>query len=237
MSTVEYNDQDFRDFLSELNIILTSEQINQLLDGIFAQIGMDNDRAIDENRIIKIKKSLSDIINGNNNRQMEFVDYLTTINILSCYIEYYNCQKVSLCSREEKHDLQEDSLIIGYYFSRENDNGLTCLGYKNFNIAFKDLSTIMNQKWTTLKNMRDEFDPYFDNGRKGWYQRKLSPSRQVIFDRFENVKSEELNTIVKDIISYYNAQHNDHQKKQSTKHYNRIVVSLGNMKEINSKKK
>ena len=55
---------------------------------------------------------------------------------------------------------------------------------------------------STIKNMRDQFDPYCDNERVGWYQSgKLSRSRQRVFDFFKNYSEEELFQIVSKIIS------------------------------------
>lgn len=61
-------------------------------------------------------------------------------------------------------------------------NALKELGYDKFTAAFEELGKKLQQKPSTVKNMRDEFDPYFDNGRKGWYQKPLSGSHKEIFE-------------------------------------------------------
>ena len=43
------------------------------------------------------------------------------------------------------------------------------LGYKSFTEAFYKIDNILNENPNNIKNMRDEFNPYFDNGRRGWY--------------------------------------------------------------------
>ena len=50
-----------------------------------------------------------------------------------------------------------------FHYNRVNNKGLKLLGYKSFTEAFSDFAAILDQKPATIKNMRDEFDPYFDN--------------------------------------------------------------------------
>lgn len=123
-------------------------------------------------------------------------------------------------------------LIVAYYLSRCNKEAIKELGYENFNKAYNDLANLLDDKPTNIKNMRDEFDPYFDNGRKGWYQRKLSLSRQLIYNEFDNYSNEELTLYVKKLIE------NEKQKisenniledlgiliRSSTIHYNQNFV-------------
>jgi hypothetical protein len=66
--------------------------------------------------------------------------------------------------------------------------------------VFNGLGDILNEKSNNIKNMRDEFDPYFSNKRKGWYQRPLRASRQQVFDEFENFSDVELELYVKKIL-------------------------------------
>ena len=72
-------------------------------------------------------------------------------------------------------DKKRKGLILAYYLSRCNEQAVKALGYKSFVEAFKGLGNLINENPNNIKNMRDEFDPYFENGRQGWYQRPLSP--------------------------------------------------------------
>ena len=71
---------------------------------------------------------------------------------------------------------KQAGLIVSYYLSRCDMKAVRALGYKNFTEAFKKIGDILNENPNNIKNMRDEFDPYFDNGRAGWYQRPLRAS-------------------------------------------------------------
>ena len=82
--------------------------------------------------------------------------------------------------------------------------------------------------------MRDEFDPYFDNGRKGWYQRELSGSRKAIYDKYENYSFNRMTGIVLDILAAYKGKA---EKDSGKDHHRTIKISSNSMKEIHSKRK
>ena len=134
----------------------------------------------------------------------------------------------------EISDKKEIGLIVSYYLSRCNDKAVHALGYKNFTEAFKGIGDLINENPNNIKNMRDEFDPYFDNGRKGWYQRGLRASRQKIFDEFAGVTDADLERIVKKLLSIAkggaNLENNEILKdlraliRQSTMHYSEDFV-------------
>lgn len=125
---------------------------------------------------------------------------------------------------------KQAGLIVSYYLSRCDMKAVKSLGYKNFTEAFQKIGDILNENPNNIKNMRDEFDPYFDNGRKGWYQRELRASRQEVFDEMAQYTDEQLANLVREIlrmkISGGNMENIDILKdlraliRQSTIHYN-----------------
>lgn len=92
------------------------------------------------------------------------------------------------------------ALIIGYYFARFNKSALTALQYKTFSEAFKDIANKISFNQNSIRNMRDEFDPYFENSRVGFKRNQLAPSRQAVFDKFYGFTFEEMTTIVKGFL-------------------------------------
>jgi len=131
---------------------------------------------------------------------------------------------------EKKRTKKQAGLIVSYYLSRCDLKAVRELGYKNFTEAFQKIGDILNENPNNTKNMRDEFDPYFDNGRRGWYQRELSASRQEVFDEMANYTDEQVGNIVKEIlrtkVSWVNMKNIDILKdlraliRQSMIHYN-----------------
>ncbi|MCI6242366.1 MAG: hypothetical protein MR646_03555 [Agathobacter sp.] len=125
---------------------------------------------------------------------------------------------------------KQAGLIVSYYLSRCDMKAVRALGYKSFTEAFHEIGNILNENPNNIKNMRDEFDPYFDNGRKGWYQRELRASRQEVFDEMAHYTDEQIEILVKEILHMANGDLNmeniDILKdlraliRQSTIHYN-----------------
>ena len=93
------------------------------------------------------------------------------------------------------------ALLVAYYLSKFNNNGLKNLGYKTFTQAYNDIGERLNVKPNTVKNWRDEFDPLHENKRHGWYQRELRPSRLDIVEKFKDISEDAFIQIVSEILS------------------------------------
>lgn len=93
------------------------------------------------------------------------------------------------------------ALIVSYYLSKFDRKALQCLGYTTFNRAFEDIGFKLNVPPNTIKNMRENFDPLHPNGRVGWYQRELSPSRLDVVEKFSHFSEDALTGIVKEILN------------------------------------
>ncbi len=141
--------------------------------------------------------------------KIAFAEYYKATELLILYAEYLEqismqqtgLQQVEKKSKAKKESLakktdsvvqkepdesdelrRHESLIMAYFLSRCNERALSVLSCKNYREAFDKVGAMLNQKPSTIKNMRDEFDPYFDNGRAGWYQRQLRNSRKDVFE-------------------------------------------------------
>ena len=75
-------------------------------------------------------------------------------------------------------------MLAGLFLSKFNEDGYEALGYKNFNEAYHSLAAIVGGPWRSVKQYRDEFDVAFDNGRKGWRNRAMHPTRKIFLDEF-----------------------------------------------------
>ncbi|MCL6453743.1 MAG: DUF3883 domain-containing protein [Alicyclobacillus sp.] len=108
---------------------------------------------------------------------------------------------------EENHRL---ALVIAFYLSKHDTLAVKHLGYNSFTQAFNEIGKRLDVKPNTIKNMRDEFDPFHFNRRKGWYQRELRPSRLMVLEKCQDLSEEALREIVKAIIQNHS---NDTQAK------------------------
>ncbi len=94
----------------------------------------------------------------------------------------------------------ELAMIVAFFLSKFGEQGLARLGFKTYRQAFEGVGRSLNVNPNSVKNWRDEFDPYYDNGRKGWYQRGIRPSRQKVMETFDDLSEEALTAVVLDII-------------------------------------
>lgn len=94
----------------------------------------------------------------------------------------------------------ELAMIVAFYLSKFGNEGLRNLGFQSYTQAFSHVSRRLSVNQNSVKNWRDEFDPYYDNGRQGW-TRKLRPSRQKVMLAFDDLSESAMRAVVLDIIS------------------------------------
>ena len=96
---------------------------------------------------------------------------------------------------------KRDSLILcGLFLSKFNKKALNSLGFESFVEAYNVLSAALDAPPSTIKNYRDELDPYFPNQRKGWHQRPLRKHCQDILEQFAAMSLGELSALVKTLF-------------------------------------
>lgn len=98
----------------------------------------------------------------------------------------------------------EKALIVSFYLSKYDKIAYKNLKLGNSTNTHKKIGEILGVNPNSIKNMRDEFDPYHPNNRAGWYQRPLRPSRQKVFNSFTDLSELGLREIVLDILNQKN---------------------------------
>lgn len=134
----------------------------------------------------------------------------------------------------QTRDVKQTGLLLAYFISRLDREAISLLGYSGFAEAFQELGKLIGDKPNNIKNMRDEFDPYFPNSRAGWYQREMSASRKEVFEKYKNVSDERLIQIVLSLVNSYKEHRMVTREeilrdlgsliRQSTVHYNQDFV-------------
>jgi hypothetical protein len=92
------------------------------------------------------------------------------------------------------------ALFVAYYISRFDEEAYRRLGFETKKAAHESIARRLGVKASTVKNMRDEFDPIHDNPRKGWHKRPLRPSRQKVVEMVGELDERTLYEIVRDIL-------------------------------------
>lgn len=107
---------------------------------------------------------------------------------------------------KENHSL---ALIVAYYLSKFDDDAYSNLGFTAKVTAHREIGRLLGVNSNSVKNMRDEFDPYHENTRVGWYQRPLRPSRTKVLESFQELSEVELREIVLEILTNPDFRHSE----------------------------
>lgn len=68
---------------------------------------------------------------------------------------------------------RDQQIVCGLLLSKFDRRALNALGFSSFLKAFNVLAAALGAKPASIKNYRDELDPYFPNRRQGWHKRQL----------------------------------------------------------------
>lgn len=96
--------------------------------------------------------------------------------------------------------IRDKAILMGLYLSKFDEEGLTALGFDGFIQAFNTLGYSIGVKPASIKNYRDEFDPYFPNQRKGWHKRKLRDYCKNYMVNFSALKLDAFTDLIKSFV-------------------------------------
>lgn len=91
---------------------------------------------------------------------------------------------------------REKAIMCGLYLSKFDTEGLLSLGFSTFTEAFNVLGFALNAKPSSIKNYRDEMDPYFPNDRQGWHNRKMRDHCEIIYEQYRDYSLEDMKSLV-----------------------------------------
>lgn len=95
---------------------------------------------------------------------------------------------------------RDKAILMGLYLSKFDENALSELGFEGYNQAFNILGYSIGIKPASIKNYRDEFDPYFPNKRRGWHKRILRDYCKKHFDNFSYLNFDDFTDLIKSFV-------------------------------------
>ena len=87
---------------------------------------------------------------------------------------------------------RDKAVLMGIFLSKFDRKALEVFGFDGFWQAFNTLGYSIGIPPRSVKNYRDEFDPYFSNPRKGWRNRELRDYCRVLMEETESFSFEDL---------------------------------------------
>ncbi|HEV2202545.1 MAG TPA: DUF3883 domain-containing protein [Bryobacteraceae bacterium] len=97
---------------------------------------------------------------------------------------------------------REKLILVGLYLSKYDSLGLKALGFESFVEAFNVVGYALGSRPASIKNYRDEFDPLFPNGRKGWHKRQIREYCRKVFDEYKGLDFETFTGLIKSFVGY-----------------------------------
>ena len=95
---------------------------------------------------------------------------------------------------------RDRQIVCGLFLSKFDQEALAYLGFDGFTEAFNALGYSLQARPASIKNYRDELDPYFPNERKGWHKRPLREHCQRVLDAYKDADIEQLGELIKGLL-------------------------------------
>ena len=83
---------------------------------------------------------------------------------------------------QQKKRIETKALVVGYAMSRLDKRFLEAFELGSWNAAFRLAGDQLGIPASSVKNLRDEFDPFHDNMRRGWHKRPLRANRHRVLE-------------------------------------------------------
>ena len=97
-------------------------------------------------------------------------------------------------------DKRSKAILMGLYLSRFDKQALESFGFTSFKQAYNVLGYSIGFIPKSIQNYRDEFDPLFPNGRKGWRNRNIRDYCREFYDLTQNWSFDLFYSVIRSFI-------------------------------------
>lgn len=104
---------------------------------------------------------------------------------------------------------RDKAVFIGLFLSKFSKAALDVFGFSSYRQAYNVLGFALGVQPNSINNYRDEFDPYFPNGRQGWHNRALRDYCKTIMENAKDLSFEQFVFVVHSYLSFDNIDLND----------------------------
>lgn len=122
-------------------------------------------------------------------------------------------------------------MLAGLFLSKYDTLALAKLGFGTFTEAFNVIGYALGGRPASIKNYRDEFDPFFPNPRMGWHKRALRDHCRKALEEHKDTDLESFSSLVASFVGYGGGVANesatgDGQEPEDSSFAKRLVTGL-----------
>lgn len=110
------------------------------------------------------------------------------------------CRRPTMSDTPRATRLETQALVIGYAMSRLDTEYFRYRNVHNWQAAYDEASRALDVRARSIRNLRDEFDPFHNNGRRGWHNRPIHPSRQRVLEDLRDLSDDALMALVDRVL-------------------------------------
>jgi hypothetical protein len=93
-------------------------------------------------------------------------------------------------------------ILAGLYLSKFDALAIKRLGFDTFVEAFNVIGYALGSRPASVKNYRDEFDPFFPNKRKGWHKRPAREYCREVYEEYKDLDLGEFTGLVRSFFGF-----------------------------------
>jgi hypothetical protein len=98
--------------------------------------------------------------------------------------------------------IREKRILTGMYLSKYSALGLKRLGFQTYEEAYNAVGYALKGKPLSIKNYRDEFDPFFPNSRKGRRNRDIRNYCKKVLMEYKDLDVDSFTGLIKSFVGY-----------------------------------
>ena len=102
----------------------------------------------------------------------------------------------------QRINAKEKPILAGLYLSKYDSLGLKKLGFASFQEAFNAFGYSLDSRPASIKNYRDEFDPFFPNKRQGWHKRARREYCVEVYKKYKDLDLETFSALLKSFVGF-----------------------------------
>lgn len=121
---------------------------------------------------------------------------------------------------------REKLILAGLFLSKFDTIALKTLGFESFTEAFNLIGYALEGKPSSIKNYRDEFDPYFPNPRSGWCKRPTRDYCTAVLKKYGDLDLQTFGNLVRSFVGDQTEPNGSDDQNDESSFARRLITGL-----------